>query len=149
MYLFQRCSLEWLGYTYYWKEESHDFFPFHDWSSCPCVHEYTDCTLSTHFHANTILTTAKKHSSKRLKIPTTCDCCLISWTWDCAYSLACMYTVYIWVKNKTIFQTLATILQKAGVQSFLCFIGFIGALVLNVSGIMCLLSQTQNPSPWR
>lgn len=104
MYLFQRCSLEWLGYTYYWKEESHDFFPFHDWSSCPCVHEYTDCTLSTHFHANTILTTAKKHSSKRLKIPTTCDCCLISWTWDCAYSLACMYTVYIWVKNKPFFQ---------------------------------------------
>ena len=33
--------------------------------------------------------------------------------------LISVYTVYIWVKNKTIFPTLATILQKAGVQSFL------------------------------
>ena len=31
--------------------------------------------------------------------------------------LISVYTVYIWVKNKTIFPTLATILQKAGVQS--------------------------------
>lgn len=148
MYLFQRCSLEWLGYTHFWKEESHDFFPFHDWSSWPCVHEYTDCTLSTRFHANAILTTAKSTLQKGLKLPSLVIA--VSNIMNMRLRILInVYTVYIWVKNKTIFPTLATILQKAEVQSFLCFIGFIGALVLNVSGIMCLLSQTWNPSPWR
>ena len=53
----------------------------------------------------------------------------------------------MWVKNETIFPTLAVTLQKARVQRFLCFNDFIGALARNISCIMWLLSQTQNPTP--
>ena len=54
---------------------------------CTRIHWlHTLDTFSCQCHTNN----CKKHSSKRLKIAITCDCCLISWTWDCAYSLACI-----------------------------------------------------------